>query len=81
MCRFESLIKQPNINFIDDLIYKNDALEYTFEYSKVGKRYSLVDSVIREILKDSNVKIDYLITFNDVDFIDLCQIRKIEIFN
>ena len=54
------------------------------EYSEIltkfkNKTYSLVDAVIREILKDKNLQIDYLATFNTRDFIDICAKRKIEI--
>ena len=42
---------------------------------------SVVDSVIREIITDINVKIDYLITFNIKDFQDLCALRRIEIIS
>ena len=82
MIQFESYISGPNVHLIDDSEYKLDALNQTFEHSKVGFRtFSLVDSVIRELLKDENLKIDYLITFNTGDFIDLCVKRKIEIYN
>jgi len=81
MMQFESFIFKPNVILLDDSEYKDYALDLTFEYSRIGKRtFSLVDSMIRELLKDQNLKIDYLITFNKGDFIDLCQIRKIEIY-
>jgi len=31
------------------------------------------------VLDDINVKVDYLATFNDADFVDVCQRRRIEI--
>ena len=41
---------------------------------------SLVDAVIREMLADTNIKIDSFITFNPSDFQDVCLRRRIEIF-
>lgn len=77
---FENFIKKPEITLLDDLNYKMNAFEEVFKLNKVsGFTYSLVDSVIREILKDPNVKINYLATFNGRDFEDVCQRRQIEI--
>lgn len=81
MIQFESFITKPNVHLIDDSDYKEEALNLTFEHSRFGKRtFSLVDMIIRQLLKDDSIKIDYLITFNIGDFIDLCQKRKIEIY-
>jgi predicted nucleic acid-binding protein len=81
MMLFKSFISKPNVSLLDDSKYKDYALNSTFGNSRIGKRtFSLVDSIIRELLKDQNLKIDYLITFNKGDFIDLCQIRKIELY-
>src|SRR6266487_2021914 len=78
----EKFIKRPNIFLFDDKDYKLTALEEVFQLNRIsGFTYSLNDSVIREILKDINVKVNYLVTFNDEDFKDLCSMRKIEIIN
>ena len=82
MKQFKTIISKPNVNFIDDTEYKDNALNLTFDYSRIGSRtFSLVDVIIRELLKDDSLKIDYQITFNKRDFIDLCQIRKIDIYD
>ena len=78
----EKFIKRPNIFLFDDKDYKLTVLEEVFQLNRIsGFTYSLTDSVIREILKDINVKVNYLVTFNDEDFKDLCSMRKIEIIN
>lgn len=78
----EEMINKPNIILFDDSIYKKNALYEVFQSNRLaGFTYSLTDSVIREILKDATVKINYLATFNDSDFIDICQRRKIDIVN
>ena len=44
-----------------------------------NRNLSLVDVIIRLILDDPTVKIDYLVTFNVGDFSDVCQRRNIVI--
>lgn len=77
----EKLIKKPEITLLDDTEYKDNTLEEVFNSNRLGFTYSLTDSVIREILKDINVRVDYLVTYNNRDFEDICQKRQIEILN
>lgn len=78
----EKYIKKPEVILFDDTNYKANAIEEVFNLNRVaGFTYSLTDSVVREILKDINVKINYLATFNNSDFEDICQLRQIEIVN
>jgi hypothetical protein len=80
MIILEKIIKGPNITLFDDSQYRKTALETTFINIKLRKSFqSLVDNVIREILCDINVKIDYLVTFNERDFSDICSKRNIQI--
>lgn len=75
--RFNSYLKRESTVLLEDAGYKAKSLEYV-----LGQRsttYSLVDHVIRSMLEDSNVRIDAIITFNPSDFIDVCQVRGIEI--
>ena len=82
MQAFEIFVGKNNVNFIDDKIYKDTALRLAFAYWVEWKRpFSLVDLVLREILLDDSYKIDYLITYNTGDFIDVCQTRKISILS
>ncbi len=77
---FEKLINQPNVSLVNDNEYKDKALELTFESSiRLKKPYSLVDMILRLMLDDTNLKIDYLISFNPSDFFDVCSKRNIEI--
>ncbi len=39
----------------------------------------MVDCLIRLIIEDENVKVDYLVTFNVRDFHDVCMKRGIEL--
>ncbi|HEY8780855.1 MAG TPA: hypothetical protein VIM16_04505 [Mucilaginibacter sp.] len=75
---FESYIYKADTFLINDLRYRENALSEIFGSTRP---LSLVDRVIRSILSDESLKIDYLLTFNTGDFIDLCNFRRIEILN
>src|ERR1700733_9236511 len=71
----EKFIKKPDIVLFEDSNYKANALEEVFRLNSFfGYTYSLTDSIIREMLKDVDIKVNYLATFNDKDFIDICQL-------
>lgn len=79
---FNRFLFSVNTIVFNDEIYKNSALSLTIESSNNTERHlSLVDMVLRLMLDDVNVKIDYLITFNAGDFIDVCQRRNILIIS
>ncbi len=74
--------KSLNVHFFDDTEYKVTALNKVFDYNKLrGTTFSLADSVIREIILDKKIMIDGIITYNEKDFKDVCDIRGIEIQN
>jgi predicted nucleic acid-binding protein len=77
---FESILNKPEIELIDDTKYKTTALSEVFEFNRYhGHTHSLADAVIREILKDIDIKVNYLVTYNAKDFYDVCAKRQIEI--
>ncbi|MGB1204020.1 MAG: hypothetical protein ACPG5B_00150 [Chitinophagales bacterium] len=45
----------------------------------LNRKLSLVDMIIRNILKDINIRVDYLVTDNTRDFADVCAMRGVEI--
>ncbi len=77
----ERLMKKPSVVLFDDTGYRQIALNEVFILNRLGFTYSLTDSVIREILKDINVRVNYLVTFNNKDFQDICQQRQVEILS
>ncbi len=82
MTEFESILGRPNITLIEDVDIKDSALDLTFTSTIEQKRpISLVDTIIRILLDDPELKIDYLMTFNAGDFFDICQRRQIEIIS
>jgi predicted nucleic acid-binding protein len=78
---FENMLKSSNVTIVHDELIKEDALRITFTDESKKRNLSLVDNIIRLILDDTNYKIDYLITFNKKDFIDICQRRTIGILD
>lgn len=77
---FEQLLKRPVVQLLDDRNYRDAALDAVFAASQTrGRSYALADSVIREMLTDVDLRIDYLLTFNTADFEDVCQARRIEL--
>jgi len=82
LLRFHQFLKKPNVQLIDDTPYKNTALVNTFEQTQHKYlSYSLVDQILREIILDPNLKFNFLVTFNERDFQDVCHYRGIKILN
>jgi predicted nucleic acid-binding protein len=78
---FENILKRSNVTIVSDEPIKANALRVTFTDESKKRNLSLVDNIIRLILDDVNYNINYLITFNRKDFIDICQKRNIEILD
>jgi predicted nucleic acid-binding protein len=79
--QFEKFLKTHHgIVYLDDDIYRNDAFDLSIESSlRRGRPLSMVDCLLRLIIGDQNAKINYLLTFNQPDFIDLCKKNHVEI--
>jgi predicted nucleic acid-binding protein len=75
---FERVLRSGRIIPIDDTGYREHCLEATIDGVKRQNRsISLVDMVIREILKDRQHRIVGLLTFNIRDFRDVCAERRL----
>jgi len=77
---FNVLLKRPSVTLIDDANYKELALAESVAFAQRDRYLSLVDSIIRQVIVDVSVKVDYLVTFNKKDFMDVCARRKLEIY-
>lgn len=72
--QFEIFLKKQNVHRLDDAKYRENALIDTFDKSRLKDwKISLVDMVIRHILMDGRIDIDYLITYNHWDFHDILK--------
>lgn len=81
--KLQDIFIKDNFFKIDDEQYKNNALNITFNDNiNYRKESSLVDNLISEMLKDINLRIDYLITFdNRANFNFYCKKRSILLIN
>lgn len=74
------LLKRPRIGYLNDSMYVRGAFDIALESSlNQGRPLSIVDCAIRLILDDVNIRVDYLMTFNPGDFIDVCERRRIRL--
>lgn len=82
MARFEQELKSPNIIHVDDAPYRQDALSISIQSSlRLNRPLSMVDCMLRLLLDDRTTRIQYLVTFNQRDFIDVCRTHKIELWS
>jgi predicted nucleic acid-binding protein len=80
LARLETYLKSPAIVYLDDLPYRDAALQLAFESSLRRRRpLSMIDCLIRLLIEDVNVKVHYLATCNLPDFRDVCIRRGVEI--
>ncbi|HEV7222221.1 MAG TPA: PIN domain-containing protein [Pirellulales bacterium] len=78
--RFETFLKSPAVVYLEDELYRDAALQMSLDSSlRRNHPLSMVDCLIRLLIDDINVKVQFLATFNDRDFIDVCAPRGVEI--
>lgn len=76
--RFVGLLKRPRIEYLDDSTYVQSAFDIAIESSlNLARPLSMVDCAIRLILDDVHIRVDYLMTFNPGDFLDVCERRRV----
>ena len=74
---FKSLLSKNIVYKIFDDKYREIAYHNFFLLEKGHTaNFSLVDLIIREMLKDYELKIEAILTFNKKDFCDLCSKRN-----
>ena len=80
IARFESLMKAPGTEFLDDSPYRLEAYEDTLRPdNRRREAMSLVDTVLHAILEDTNVRIGAMLTFNLRDFGRICHELGVEL--
>ncbi len=79
VARLDQRLKRPNVAFIDDRDYCEEAYSLAVEYStRLRRPISMVDMLCRLLIADPNVRIDYLLTINPADFHDVCTSNKVQ---
>lgn len=77
---FQKSLSKPNYIMLDDTPYKDEAIVNFFEKAINGQNdVSLVDEVIKNIILDKSLKIDYLISF-DAGLNDYASSRGIKVY-
>lgn len=80
MIRLDERLKRPNVVFIDDQPYREEAYSLCVDFSTQRDRpISMVDMLCRLLIEDPHVRVDYLLTTNASDFHDVCQLHRVEI--
>jgi len=76
--RMRSIIKSPRTNIVDDSPYRDGALDEMLRAAlERARALSLVDCILRALMRDINVRVDAFLTFNEGDFVDICGARSI----
>jgi predicted nucleic acid-binding protein len=78
--QFERFLMGPNITYLDDTPFRQAAFDLSLDSSlRRGRPLSMVDCLIRILIEDVNIRINYLATFNRQDFVDVCRSNRVEI--
>lgn len=78
--RFDRYLKRPDVVFVDDADFRNEAYALSVEYAVTLHRpLSMVDMLCRLMIEDDNIRIDAILTPNDQDFRDVCMRTGTEI--
>ena len=79
---FQQFLLKPNVRKISDEEYKETALQNIFELNVSREvSISLIDEVLRLMILDDSLSIDYLVTFNKSDFEYPCQRANVMILD
>ncbi len=76
---FGRIIRRPKVYKVDDTIYRTECLKSTLADAS-HRPISLVDMIVRAVLRDDNYRISQLLTFNPKDFADVCRHRGVSIW-
>ena len=77
MARFAAITRLPRVERLDDAPYRDEAYGETMS-TALTRPISLVDTVMRLMLDDVDVRVNGLLTFNRKDFYDVCRTRGVE---
>ena len=70
--RFNYYLKRPNVFFLGDEDFREEAYALSVEYAYQRRPLSMVDMLCRLLIEDDNTRIDALLTPNKQDFYDIC---------
>jgi hypothetical protein len=82
VARLDQRLRRPNVSFLDDREYRDEAYSLTVDYStRLRRPISMVDMLCRLVIADPRVRVNYLLTTNAADFVDVCKSRGVELLS
>ena len=74
----DRLVQLPTTELLDDSPYRVQCLDNVLTPAQPLRRLSLVDTILRSIIEDANVRVAGILTFNPGDFVDVCRQHRVE---
>lgn len=81
LARFGAIAQSAETVLLDDSPYRAGSLSALLTGHSALGSLSLVDAVLCNIIEDVNVPISALLTFNERDFLTICQQNNVELLS
>lgn len=81
LAKFGAIVRLPETLLLDDAPYREESLAAVLAPNPARGPLSLVDAVLCNIIEDVKVPISAMLTFNDRDFLAVCQENDVELLN
>lgn len=81
LAKFAAIVRLPETLLLDDAPYREESLAAVLAPNPARGPLSLVDAVLCNIIEDVRVPISAMLTFNDRDFLAVCQENDVELLN
>jgi predicted nucleic acid-binding protein len=79
VAKLDAELRSPGVRILDDRPYRQQAFDDCLRDRSERRAISLVDRILRAVVRDVNVRVDAVVTFNPADFADVCRARRIEL--
>lgn len=77
--RFHNCIQSCQSVFLDDTRYRKKSYDAVIQGVRLGKKISLVDSILCSIIEDKSASLRAILSFNRKDFAEVCLLNGVEI--
>ena len=74
----DRLVGFPTTELLNDSQYRAQSLDAVLVPAQPRRRLSLVDTILRSIIEDANVRVAGILTFNPGDFVDVWRQHRVE---
>lgn len=79
LARFGVIARAPETALLDDAPYRAGSFSAVLRRHPAIRPLSLVDAVLCNIIEDVNVPVSAMLTFNERDFLTVCQQNNVEL--